>query len=382
MLPVDKLSFWEKVTYLKDIDFLVIGSGIVGLCTALSLRKRNNRAKIVVLERGYLPTGASTKNAGFACFGSPSELLSDLALMGEERTVALLKLRWEGLQLLRQTVGDDRLDYQACGSYDLFLEHERETFDEVLEKLPMLNALIESALGLSSCYAVSDVPRNQGMRMLSGAVFNKYEGSINTGQMMTALIERCVAQGIHLLNGFDVQSFNNLDEHALVVTNFGEIQARQVLICTNGLSRKLLPELDLKPARAQVLVTSPIENLALNSTYHYDSGYNYFRVVDGNRVLIGGARNQDFSGETTESMEVTDKIKGHIVNLLRDVILPGKSFSIDYEWAGIMGVGQEKMPLIEHKSERICYAVRMGGMGVAMGMTIGDRLAQLAQSHQ
>jgi thiamine pyrophosphate-dependent acetolactate synthase large subunit-like protein len=33
------------------------------------------------------------------------------------------------------------------------------------------------------------------------------------------------------------------------------------------------------------------------------------------------------------------------------------------------------MPIIESFSSRIHYAVRMGGMGVAMGMAIGDKLA-------
>ena len=103
MLTFDKLSYWEKNIYLTDIDYLIIGSGIVGLSTALELRLRDSNAKIIILERGYLPTGASTKNAGFTCFGSPSEILDDISNFGIENIKETILLRWRGLETLKSS---------------------------------------------------------------------------------------------------------------------------------------------------------------------------------------------------------------------------------------------------------------------------------------
>jgi glycine/D-amino acid oxidase-like deaminating enzyme len=75
------ISYWEQNAWFDEIDVLIIGSGIVGLNAALHLKTKSPRLKVLILERGMLPSGASTKNAGFACFGSPSELLDDLAKM-------------------------------------------------------------------------------------------------------------------------------------------------------------------------------------------------------------------------------------------------------------------------------------------------------------
>lgn len=375
MMMYDKLSYWEKVTHLENIDYLVLGSGIVGLSTAIELKRREKHAKVVVLERGYLPAGASTKNAGFACFGSPSELLSDIELMGETKTADLLKFRWVGLQKLLANLGSSNIDFEKCGSYDLFRNSEIESYKIAVEKLPYLNAFIEKTIGLKDTYSVSDLPVQQGMKDLCGSVFNQHEGSIHTGKMMQSLYQLAVETGVQVLHDMEVKRFWEDGNAVHVETQWGNISSTQLLICTNGLSQKLLPELDLKPARAQVLVTSPIPGLKLNSTYHYDSGYFYFRVVEGNRILIGGARNKDFEGETTELLETSENIKAHIFNLLRDVIIPNQDFQIDYEWAGIMGVGSEKMPLIESHSKRVHYAIRMGGMGVAMGSEIGRLLA-------
>ena len=63
--------------------------------------------------------------------------------------------------------------------------------------------------------------------------------------------------------------------------------------------------------------------------------------------------------------------------MLTDVILPEKHFSIDYEWAGIMGVGATKQPIIEKIDAKIGVGVRMGGMGVAIGTSVGKKLANL-----
>jgi hypothetical protein len=80
------LSFWEQQTYL-EYDFIVVGAGIMGCSVAYELRLKYPKARIVVLERGLFPTGASTKNAGFACFGSPTEMISDFKLHGTQKSV-------------------------------------------------------------------------------------------------------------------------------------------------------------------------------------------------------------------------------------------------------------------------------------------------------
>ena len=88
-----QLSYWEQTTFFKNIDVIVVGSGIVGLTTAIELKAKSPKLKVVVLERGSLPSGASTKNAGFACFGSISELTNDLEEIGLDNLMNLVEIR-------------------------------------------------------------------------------------------------------------------------------------------------------------------------------------------------------------------------------------------------------------------------------------------------
>ena len=84
------ISYWEK-TQLLHYDLVVLGGGITGIFCALHFRKNNPSASIAILERGLFSSGASTKNAGFACFGSLSELIEDEIEFGEENYYQLLK---------------------------------------------------------------------------------------------------------------------------------------------------------------------------------------------------------------------------------------------------------------------------------------------------
>ena len=46
-------------------------------------------------------------------------------------------------------------------------------------------------------------------------------------------------------------------------------------------------------------------------------------------------------------------------------------------WSGILGIGDQKKPIIERVSPNVVVAVRMGGMGVAIGSLVGEEAAAL-----
>src|SRR6478735_7248107 len=117
------LSFWETESFL-NYDTIIIGSGIVGLSAAISLKEAAPRRSVLVLERSLLPTGASTRNAGFACFGSLTEVLFDLKLNGPDKTRAVIEKRLRGLTRLRERLPDAAMDYRHVGGYELIFEKE------------------------------------------------------------------------------------------------------------------------------------------------------------------------------------------------------------------------------------------------------------------
>ncbi|MES2762041.1 MAG: FAD-dependent oxidoreductase [Bacteroidota bacterium] len=362
-------SFWETQSYFNNIDLIIVGSGIVGLNAAINFKEKNKRSKVLVLERGVLPHGASTKNAGFACFGSVSELLADLQKNKEEQVWKTVEMRIKGLELLRKRLGDKHIDYKELGGYELF--DKEASFEQSCNSIEQFNKMIKPFTKSKKTYSIDNKSiESFGFKQIKGLIFNKKEGQIDTGKMMQNLIQLAASKGIMILNSVSVMALHDLRNSVSLQTSVGEIKARQVIIATNGFANQLLKLKDVKPARAQVLVTKPIAGLKFKGTFHYDEGFYYFRNI-GNRVLFGGGRNLDFEKETSSEFELNPKIQNQLDKLLRTIILPKTTFEVEQRWCGIMGVGDEKRPIIKKVSPNVVCAVRMGGMGVAIGSLVG-----------
>ncbi|QED38410.1 FAD-binding oxidoreductase [Antarcticibacterium arcticum] len=368
------LSYWEYQSWLSNIDYTIVGSGIVGLNAALQLKEKYPAARILILERGFLPNGASTKNAGFACFGSLSEILDDLESHSEEMVVNLVRKRIKGLELLRKTIGDKTMDYHIWGGYEFFPESDEKTQAHCISRMHIVNKLLHRVFNEKVFIPCGNRFNFKNIR--EPLIFNKFEGQINTGKMMEALLHKVQKAGIKILNNIMVEEITDGGNSVEVKTNQFEFNTKKLLIASNGFASKFgIP--NVKPARAQVLVTKPIKNLQIKGTFHLDKGYYYFRNIDG-RILFGGGRNLDLKGEETTEMTQTALIQDKLEELLKTTILPDTLFEIDQRWSGIMGVGETKEPIIKHLSPNVVCGVRLGGMGVAIGSLTGREMADLA----
>jgi glycine/D-amino acid oxidase-like deaminating enzyme len=345
----------------------------VGLHAALRLREKFPDSKILVLEKGMLPQGASTKNAGFACFGSISEIIDDLKSHSEEEVVSLVQKRWLGLQLLRKRLGDEAIDFRPHGGYELFLKSDDSCYAECVNKLPFINEILKP-LFRADVFA-KQVDRFDFKGIQDYLIFNPFEAQIDTGNMMQALLKEAVAQNILILNQQTVSSYSDTKNGVEVVLGEFSFVAKKLLFATNGFANALTNG-GVKPARAQVLITEPIANLEIKGTFHLDRGYYYFRNI-GDRILLGGGRNLDFEAETTTEFGQTEIVQNKLEQLLKEVILPNHEYQIAHRWSGIMGIGNSKKPIVSQLSDNVYCGVRLGGMGVAIGSLIGQELADI-----
>lgn len=367
------LSYWEIKNWFTGVDYTIVGSGIVGLHAALRLRERFPDSKILVLEKGSLPEGASTKNAGFACFGSLSEIIEDLKNHTEEEVINLIQKRRDGLQLLRRRLGDATIDFKPFGGYELFLENDTAGYEECLRKMPFVNEVLKP-LFKTDVFA-KEVDRFDFKGIHEYLIFNPFEAQIDTGNMMQALLKEAIAHNILILNNQTVTAYHEKADSVQVSLGDFTFGTKKLLFATNGFAASITNGA-VKPARAQVLITEPIPNLDIKGTFHIDRGYYYFRNIN-DRILFGGGRNLDFEGETTTAFGNTSLIQNQLEKMLREVILPNTDFTIAHRWSGIMGMGTHKSPIVEQLSSHVYCGVRLGGMGIAIGSIVGSKLAEL-----
>ena len=371
-MPSPNLSYWEQNSFIGRPDLLVIGSGIVGLTSALEFRRRFPQAAITVVERSPIAAGGSTRNAGFACFGSISEILNDLKNHNEQTVIGLIRARWEGLARLRKLIGDQNIDYQGVGNFEIFRKQDGELFEKCHAAIGQINDLMEASTGERHVFKEQDKAISvMGLGKTEHLIWNKAEGTIHTGKMMRSLIQLAIRSNIQILNGVEVKNLSAENNHiAIHLDNNWEIKANRVIVATNGFARQLLSDISVRPARNLVLITQPIIGLKLKGAFHCEGGYYYFRNID-NRILLGGGRHLDLEKEETDEFGENKMIKNALIKFLETVILPVQSYTIERWWSGILGVGDQKEPIIQKLNDRLVIAVRMGGMGVAIGSSVG-----------
>lgn len=373
------LSYWEQQSFIK-YDHIVVGAGIVGLSTAIELKEKYPVQSVLVLERGLLPTGASSRNAGFACMGSLTELLDKEQYHTAHEITDLYLKRKQGLELLRSRLGDERIGYHANGSYELLDANDLP----MLEQMEYLNNLLLPITGKPAFALANDRIQAFGFSKThtKALIENTCEGELHTGKMLRALTDFAISKGVEIKTGAEMNHF--VDESTSVTIEIHDpfrkealvLRSNTLCICTNAFTKQLLPDVDVIPGRGQVLITHSIPNLKFKGVYHFDKGYYYFREIDG-RLLLGGGRNLDFEGEETTEFALTEKIQATLEEKLREVIIPNTPFTIAQRWAGIMAFGSTKEPIVQAFSPRVFGAFRMGGMGVALGSLVGRELVKL-----
>jgi gamma-glutamylputrescine oxidase len=372
-------SIWEKESFYAPRDLIVVGSGFVGLWCAYYLKKKHPKNSIAIVDRGIIPTGASTRNAGFACFGSVTELIADTLRMGEDQMLEIVEWRFRGLQRIRKLFKDKQIGFEESGGYELITRSQGFDINHLRTQLDSINQRLKPITGDTKAFRLNDgLISSFGFAGVEHLIENRLEGQLHAGRLCQSLLQLIQSMGVTVLNNVEIKHFEKVGGAIELQTNLPlTLQTRQLLICTNAFASQLLPGLDIEPARGQILVTAPIPGLPLKGTFHYDEGYYYFRNL-GNRILLGGARNKALEAERTMDFDTSDTIQQELENFLKHTILPSMAdkLDIEYRWSGIMGVGKEKKPIVREIQDGIFCAVRMGGMGVALAPEIGKTIAE------
>jgi len=364
-------SYWEKAYWFEKTDITIVGCGLVGLFTALFLKERRPHLKIQILERANMPQGASTKNAGFACFGTVGEIIDDLGRSSKKQLIEIVKLRWEGLKLLKSIVPLELMDYKEFGGMEVF--DNKNSFESCAASKDLINAILFEATGLNKIIEVSSQATFKGL--YSKTLFNSKEGQLNPVKLVKYLVDKVVNLGVKVHFGCGVQAYEASAQGCeLLTTDNMHLLTQKTIFTTNAFSKAFFPGIDMIPYRNQVLISKPISKLKLNGCFHYHQGYIYFRNV-ADRILIGGARHLDMNKEQTLKFGHNEYLQTYLLDFIKKISL--LELTVDSKWSGIIATGESKMPICELLDNNVYAALRLGGMGVSTGAGVARKISQL-----
>src|SRR5262245_1948821 len=203
-----QISIWEKESFYAPKDVIIVGSGLVGLWCAWYLKKNDPDISIAIIDRGIIPTGASTRNAGFACFGSVTELVEDAERFGEDKMLQLVEMRYKGLERIRKVFKEKSIGFELCGGYELFNALEVTRKNELDHQTEHLNKLLRDITGKKKTFKQADDKiANVGLHHTTHLIENKLEGYLHSGQLCQALLQSVQGMGVTVLNAIEISGF-------------------------------------------------------------------------------------------------------------------------------------------------------------------------------
>lgn len=370
------ISFWEK-QFVSHTDIIILGAGIVGLQSASLLKRKFPHRQVWVLDRAPFGLGASMRNAGFACFGSMGEILDDAERTSFSEALALYEKRFQGIKLLLEKYKETKIGYEKTGGYEVFTPNHTAELGRIMEHIDGVNEGLKSVTGSETFMAKSTA--FSGMNVLNQGIHTPFEGALQTHLLYKAIRSEALALGVEIFTGMTIERIEQEGSSWKLISDKGlQIGCRKLVLCTNAFTQKFLPEIDIQPARGQVLVTSHIPSLKWRGIMHADKGYIYFRSL-GTRILIGGARNMDFEGETTFDIDVNETIVQKLISFLKETVVPLETFTITDSWSGIMGMANDRGPIVKEHQAGLFVCARMGGMGVALSAQVAQDLVALIE---
>lgn len=329
------VSYWHLQQHhgRESAPVVVIGAGVCGISAALELQQRGIEA--VVLERGTVGCGASSRNAGFLMRGAADNYAAAVRAYGRDRARLLWRWTEENLSLLIEAGAESLGHFARRPSCLLALtEEERAEIDE------SYRLLIEDGFEARWVDDGDDAVWRSGRPL--GGLINPNDAVCNSAELMGWLagqLDRPVREHT------EVARLSASGSSLAVVTNHSTIETARVLVCTNAWSGQLLPELEgvLVPRRGQ-MIAYDAPGVRLDCAYYANHGSEYLRTAGEGVVVVGGCRtvrvDEEVGCEDRTTQPVQSAIEGFTAGLLGSELAPMA------RWAGTMGFSPDGLPLI------------------------------------
>jgi gamma-glutamylputrescine oxidase len=358
-----------------EAEIGIVGAGLAGLATALSLAERGRSA--VVLEARQVGAGASGRNGGMvsAGFAAPTRLLEHA--VGPVAAASLMAFSREAMTLMRV-----RIERHAIACH------------------PVAGVVIASWFDDATSLAaeVDDLNRRFGMRLefwprdrlralypsprYWDGMFDPEGFHLDPLALSRGYARATEALGARVFEGSPAVRLERSGTRWRLATPHGAVLAERVVLCQSAYAPRLVPALGRAtlPVFTYVIVTAPLEGRhagVIRAPYAvYDNRFatGYYRLLPDGRLLWGGRIS---TREQPRDLAATMRADLALVYpQLADV-------AVEYAWSGRMGFARHKMPLIRELAPGLwvnsCFGghglntTTLGGELVASALAEGDR---------
>jgi glycine/D-amino acid oxidase-like deaminating enzyme len=352
-------------------DVAVIGSGYTGLSAALTLARAGR--SVVVFDSETPGVGASSRNGGMLGSALKPSLDTLARHYGATQAKALLAEAREAYDFLGRFIAEEEIacDYAETGGFTGIVKPAHyETLARETEQLARTTGIEADMV------SKSEVRNEIGTDIYCGGRVTHRRAGLHPARYHAGRIGRVREAGAIVVGNSPVTTIDRNGGGFTVTTPGSSLQARNVVVATNGYTGSVTPALRRRvvPVTSYMIATAPLSpNLmaTLMPKRRMLSDSNrllcYFRPSpDNTRVLFGGRPAYTDIGPK----RAAERLSRYMTRIFPEL----HGVELSHSWFGYIAYTFDRLP---HMGERdgMHYAMGYCGSGVVMSTWLGRKAA-------
>lgn len=376
-------------------DVCVVGAGLAGLNTAVSLAERG--LSVIVLEAEQVGWGASARNAGMAMAGFALEADQLCDEVGDEAARDLFSLSLMGLRVLRRRIEEHAIDCAVddSGSLEMSFDGGVDALAEARKDARLSNDLLGTALEV---WPADKARHHCNSPLYHHGFYDPFTFTVDPLRLTLGLALVAEQLGVRIYERTRAcslaeapQDTGHLPDDAsrrLEVraeaanggggAERGTIRCRHVVLCgaahlDSGLNRRLAAA--TAPVYTYIMVTKALPEGPLDSSVASRMAIvdnknilNYYRRLPGNRLMFGAL-----------CTALPLRVESIAPALSRELtaLYPQLQGQVEAEaaWGGQLAYTRRLMPLVGQERPGVWFATAFGGHGLNTTAMAGELIA-------
>jgi glycine/D-amino acid oxidase-like deaminating enzyme len=317
--------------------------------------------------------GASSRNGGITSGSIRPDNATIARRFGEEKALAIEAEGQVAREFLYDFIASEGLDcdFRLVGVFRGALGYDQ--YDRMARGAEALakRRRIET-------YAVPYTEQRNyiGTDFYRGGIVRMDIGGLHPAKFHAELLRVALASGLTVHAQTPVTAIERDGAGFRVTTSAGTVQARQVLVCTNGYTDGAVPFLRRRivPVRSRIIATEELapELMArlmpklMMMGENRQLGFYYRPSPDGRRILLGGRD----SSRVGDPAAPTLRLRDGLVELFPEL----ENIRLTHSWFGNVAMHRDMLPRIFEK-DGVVYAAGFCGSGVVWAPWTGTRAA-------
>ncbi|MBT6037142.1 MAG: FAD-binding oxidoreductase [Kordiimonadaceae bacterium] len=360
-----------------SVDVVIIGAGFTGLATALHLLRGGK--SVALFDAMKLGHGASGKNGGMV---GPS--LHKLGLdgltqaYGRDKALAILQEGMTAIEYFQDFIAEENIDCDLKMTGRLRGVTNIKALKSVIKDSESLMALKGFKFDVVS---KADIHSEIGSDLYQGGVIYHQDGGLHPYKLVMALARKVADLGGHIYQETHAQNITKTPSGFQIETSIGTIKSGEVVIASNGYTKKYLNNKlpyfykRLLPITSAMIATEELPAETINRFFpkrRMHGGNHrlvqYYRASpDGKRVLFG-ARGTD---QWDRALQNGTNLKSHLCKIFPEL----NDVKIDHSWSGKVAYTFDHTPHLGIQ-DGLYFAIGYCGSGVTRSIYLARQLSR------